>query len=126
MTTNLLTAPDFFRGFFGYPAPTDENVFPLRPLYDVDETDDRYVLSVDLPGVPKDRIRIEVKDASLHISAERKLREGQPKGYAKFEQSFELPQSAAFDKIEAEHQDGVLRLVIPKAASAKPRMIQSH
>jgi HSP20 family protein len=112
MTSQLLST--FFEG----------NVFPLRPVYDIDETEENYVLSVDLPGIPKDEIKLELKDAALQISAERKTRDGQAKGYAKFEQGFDLPQGTSFEKIEAQYQDGVLKVTIPKAAEAKARLIQ--
>jgi len=125
----MTTTPDFrneldrfFGGFFGFPV--DGNVRYLRPPYDIDETEDKYTLSVDLPGVPKEQIKIEIKDAQLHVSAERKHGSGQAKGYAKFEQGFELPQGASLDRIEAKYEDGVLHIVIPKAPEAKPRQIQ--
>lgn len=104
----------------------DETV--LHPAVDLEETDSHYVMSVDLPGVSKKDIQIEVKDNQVHISAERK-NEKKASGYSeryfgKFQRILSIPDGIDADKIEAQYQDGVLSLAVPKAESAKPRQIK--
>ncbi|WP_456432237.1 Hsp20/alpha crystallin family protein [Nitratifractor sp.] len=95
----------------------------FAPAVNTREADDAYYIEVDLPGVKKEDISIDVKDNVLTISGERKIEE-ERKGddfyrvesvYGKFERSFTLPEDVDADKIEAEAKDGVLTVRIPKA-----------
>lgn len=90
------------------------------PTYEMDETDDHYVMSVDVPGVHHDDLTIEVTGNSLVIAGERKS-EGHNgvRRYGKFQLLFTLPDGVIVDGIIAEHKDGVLRLAIQKPAAAK-------
>lgn len=104
----------------------DESV--LHPAVDLEETEAHYVMSVDLPGVSKKDIQIEVKDNQVHISAERK-NEKKTSGYSeryfgKFHRILTMPDGIDADKIEAQYENGVLNLAVPKAESAKPRQIK--
>ena len=95
------------------------------PAVNTREADDAYYVEVDLPGVEKEDISIDVKDNVLTISGERKLEEERKEDefyrvesfYGKFERSFSLPEDVDADKIEAEAKDGVLTVKIPKAQS---------
>lgn len=91
------------------------------PAYEVAERDDHFALSIDLPGMKKDEIKIEVLDNTLTISGERKRFE---KAYGSFKQGFTLPKSVSAEKIEAHYEDGVLQLFIPKTPAALPRTIE--
>ena len=92
------------------------------PAVNEKEDEKAYYIEVDLPGVKKEDINIEVKDNVLVISGERKFKkEEEDKGYkrvesffGKFERRFTLPADADVEKIEAKVEDGVLRLTIPK------------
>jgi len=102
------------------------------PACDVAEEEGHYMLSLEVPGIPKDEIKIEVADNTVTISGERQSKnEKKEKGawygerrYGKFQRSFTLPAGIDADKIEANYQDGVLSLMVPKAESAKPRQIK--
>lgn len=102
------------------------------PMCDVQETEDHYLMSFDLPGVSKDNIKIEMVDHQLTISGERKHEnesknrayQWSERSYGKFQRMFTLPTTVDADKIEASYQDGVLRLAVPKAESSRPRQIQ--
>ena len=95
------------------------------PAVNTREADDAYYIEVDLPGVKKEDISIDVKDNVLTISGERKVEEERKEDefyrvesfYGKFERSFTLPEDVDADKIEAEAKDGVLTVKIPKAQS---------
>lgn len=98
-----------------------DNTTMANPVYDVDEREDHFALSVDLPGVKKDEIKIEVLDKDLTISGERKRFD---KSYGAFKHAFLLPNTVSADKIEAQYEDGVLQLYIPKTLAAQARTIQ--
>jgi HSP20 family protein len=93
------------------------------PAVNTREADDAYYIEVDLPGVKKEDISIDVNDNVLTISGERKVEEERKDEefyrvesvYGKFERSFTLPEDVDADKIEAEAKDGVLTVKIPKA-----------
>ncbi len=103
-------------------APQSKRETIWMPAVNEKEDEKAYYIEVDLPGVKKEDINIEVKDNVLTISGERKFKkEEEDKGYkrvesffGKFERRFSLPADADVEKIEAKVEDGVLRLTIPK------------
>lgn len=101
------------------------------PALDVWETDAEVVYAFDLPGIPEEKISIEVQDETLTVSAER-AKELEESGdrfyrferrYGAFSRSVGLPQGADESKIVAAYKDGVLELRVPKPAEQKPRKI---
>lgn len=132
---------DPFRGFQMAPFGSlfDEFFAPFRaplpslyqgwlPRADVQETEKGYVLSVALPGVKKEDVKVDVKDDTLTISGERKA-ETEEKGrnwlrretsYGSFCRSFTLPEGLHPEEVKASYADGVLKLAIPKPAGARP------
>jgi HSP20 family protein len=100
----------------------------FTPLVDVHETDDDYLVKVDLPGVKADDVNIEVNENVLSISGSRVSDEsGQAqlaeRPYGSFVRTLTLPQGVDSDSIQAAYQDGVLELHIPKPAEQKPKRI---
>ena len=93
----------------------------FEPAWDVTETEDHFLMSVDLPGMKKEEIRIELAKNTLQISGERKRGD---KFYGSFKRSFTLPSTVDTDKVEASYENGVLELYVPKTQAAKPRMIE--
>jgi HSP20 family protein len=97
---------------------------------DVCETEDAYLLEMDLPGVSPDSVQVEVAGDELLITGERKQAESTDKCYLRVERDFgqfqrRIRLTAAVEQsgIEAHFQDGVLRITVPKAECAKPRKI---
>lgn len=90
------------------------------PSYDVAENEERYLLSVDLPGIKKEDIQIEMNENVLTISGERKRDEQ----VYKFARNFSLPRTVDATKIAAHYEDGVLSVTLPKATTAKVRKIE--
>ena len=97
------------------------------------EGNDHYMLSVDLPGLKKEDIKIEANQNMLTISGERKREmvsnknqkiQRTEKYYGSFKRTFTIPNLAQADKIEANYQDGVLQVYIPKAKAAQGRKIE--
>lgn len=100
------------------------------PTCDVEEMDDHYLLTVDLPGVKKDDIRVELHSNTLTVSGERKSESREKRKnncrsereYGYFERSFRLPDEVNPEKISTEYQDGVLRVEIPKQETQSHRI----
>ena len=101
------------------------------PAVDVWETDKALVYAFDLPGIPEDKISVEVGDASLTVTAEReRSHEVSEDRFYRFERrhgtfsrTIGLPQGVSEDSISADYKDGVLEIKIPKPEEAKPRRI---
>ncbi len=93
------------------------------PAVNTREADDAYYIEVDLPGIKKEDISIDIDENILVISGERKIEDSRKDEefyrieslYGKFERRFSLPEDVDMDKIEAEAKDGVLTIKIPKA-----------
>ncbi len=91
---------------------------------------DRFVIELDLPGVNRDSIDLDVERNVLTIRAERVARNGdwealaseRPRGA--FSRQLVLGDNLDLDQIEAAYDDGVLRLLVPVAEKAKPRKIE--
>jgi HSP20 family protein len=96
--------------------------FDFVPTVNTREGDDAYYVDVDLPGISKEDINIDVDENVLTVSGERKVKEEHKEdnyykvesAYGKFERSFTLPDDADADKIEAASKEGVLEISIPK------------
>jgi HSP20 family protein len=101
-----------------------------RPLADVSETDEAYVLEVELPGVKRDDVSVEVTDDVLSISGEYKEKEktgwfrSRVRRSGQFQYRTLLPANVDADKISAELAEGVLKVTVPKTESTKPRRIE--
>jgi HSP20 family protein len=109
-------------------AGNGNRVTGFTPLVDVHETQEEYLVKVDLPGVKADDVSVEVNDNVLSISGSRTADEtGQAqlveRPYGSFVRTLTLPQGVDSDSIEAGYQDGVLELRIPKPAEQKPKKI---
>ena len=99
------------------------------PLADVTETDDAYLVEVDLPGVKRDDINVETTGSELAITGEFKEKEkvgflrSRTRRSGRFEFRTTLPAHVDVDKISADLGDGVLTVRVPKSEVAKPRRI---
>ena len=102
------------------------------PTLDVWETDDAVHYAFDLPGIPKDKITLEVEDGALTVSANRE-REQKLEGegfrrferrYGSFSRTVGLPQGVSEDEIKATYEHGVLEVRVPKPEQAKPKRIE--
>jgi HSP20 family protein len=102
------------------------------PALDVRETEDRYELSLDLPGLEAKDVSVNYEDGMLTVSGKRELSsEGSGETWHRIERSFgtfarsvRLPRAADGDKIEATFDKGVLAVSVPKIEAAKPRTIE--
>ena len=100
----------------------------FTPLVDVHETEEEYLVKVDLPGVKAENVNVEVNENVLAISGSRVAEEtGQAqlveRPYGSFVRTLTIPRGVDSDSIEARYLDGVLELRIPKPAEQKPKKI---
>jgi len=111
----------------------EESTAPVRmflPTTDIYETDQALTVVMEMPGVDKEKVEINVEDGVLTVEGRidfSKYEALQPVyteyNIGNFRRSFELSNSIDQDKIRADMKDGVLTLTLPKAEQAKPRKI---
>ncbi|HHV69886.1 heat-shock protein Hsp20 [Ochrobactrum sp. 695/2009] len=117
---------DLDRGF--WPSPF-RAAFPAVNVWQGAEV---VAVTTELPGIEPGDIEIAVKDNVLTLSGESKapqVLEGarwhrNERGYGKFSRAIRLPFAASDDKVEAKMTNGVLRIVISRAAAEKPKKIE--
>ena len=98
------------------------------PLSDVYETDESYSIAIDLPGVARSSLEIDIDDNRLTVKGSREIesvksrRSERPSG--KFVRTFGVPSSVDQNKIAAEYKDGVLLVRLPKRQEQKPQKVE--
>ena len=102
------------------------------PAVDVWETEGELVLSFDLPGIPEEKVTVELDDNILTVSGEReRTQENSGDRFYRFERRFgqfsrsvTLPAGVNEESIKADYRDGVLEIRVPKPEEPKPKKIQ--
>lgn len=101
----------------------------FSPLADVEETDDAYLVEVELPGVDKQDINLEVSGRRLTVAGERKEKERRgtvrrrTRSIGHFRYEIMLPSRVDDTNVEAHLEDGVLTIRILKATEERPKQI---
>jgi HSP20 family protein len=117
------------RNFFGSPMTGSPWAASLGPAVDIEETPDAYVFEIDLPGVRKEDLTIEIVQNELHISGQviEKERTGvmrhRMRRTGQFSYRIALPSDTDPDKISGSHDDGVLTVTVPRTEASRPRRI---
>jgi HSP20 family molecular chaperone IbpA len=101
----------------------------IAPLVDIFENDDEILLHVDMPGVDKNDISVNIDNGKLYLSGVRNMQSSGAVQWEEFsdveyQRTFSVPQSIDIGTVNAEMKDGVLRLHLPKSEAAKPRQIE--
>jgi len=100
----------------------------FSPRMDMKQTDKQFIITMDIPGMDKDKINVENKDGMLTISGERQSETkdnknnqyySQERSFGSFMQSIPLPDDAKTDQIEAKYKDGVLTVTIARERKEK-------
>ena len=103
----------------------------LTPKVDIHENEQEFEFLLELPGVRKEDLQIELEQDVLYVSGERKVAEETKETnvhimeqfYGSFHRSFHLPQGLDKENIIAQCQDGILRLTIKKDKKAVKKQI---
>ncbi len=133
-----LNLQDRINGIFGDQADgwpgSQNNLMAWDPNTDIYEDKDEYLFKMELPGVKKEDLGIELNNQVLVIKGEKKeSQEFKKESYHRiesisgsFSRSFRLPNSVDNSKIKANLKDGILEVRVPKQEEAKPKSIPIH
>ncbi len=116
---------------FATPAASGEGAVAWVPAVDIHEEPDKYVVHADLPGVESKDISVTADNGILTVTGHRRYaHREQQKCYSRLERvegtflrRFTLPDNIKADDIRAQHDNGVLHVVIPKVQAPAPRRV---
>jgi HSP20 family protein len=102
------------------------------PAVDIYENEEEVVLTAELPGVEENDIEIKIEDNVLTLKGERKFEKDMTeenyhrieRAYGSFYRSFRMPQYIDQDKIKADHDQGILKVQMPKNHESKSRKVK--
>jgi HSP20 family protein len=103
-----------------------------NPSVDIYETHDEMILAAEIPGLDEKDIAIQIEDNTLSIKGERQFaKETKEENYRRIERSygsfcrsFSLPGHIDQEKIKADHENGVLKITMPKKKELKPKTVK--
>lgn len=101
----------------------------FTPVADVEETDDAYLVEIELAGVKRSDVDITTTGRRLTVTGERKEKERvgvlrrRNRTVGEFRYEIELPAEFDTDHVEAGFEDGVLSIRLPKTQADRPRRI---
>jgi HSP20 family protein len=111
---------DILDNFFNESLESGKS-FRYVPSTDIVEDEKNFEVSISLPGLKKEEIKIEINERKLIVSGERKFEKQEGKKYhtmetryGSFKRSFYLPDTIHTDSIRAEFTDGILKISLPK------------
>jgi HSP20 family protein len=104
----------------------------MKPAMDIAESEDELTISVELPGLKKDDVKLSIENGVLTLSGEKRFESEEKKqdyhrverSYGSFHRSISLPSQMDAANAEASFEDGVLEIRIPRAETAKPKQIE--
>ncbi len=132
MATLVRRGPVFFRVAREPNGATRQLARTWTPAVDAWETEDELVYSFDLPGIPEDKVAVELENGVLTVAAERERgSEVKQDGFYRYERrvgsftrSITLPEGVTEDGVKASFANGVLEVRVRKPEEAKPRRIE--
>ncbi len=128
MTAELDRVFDEPWGLFAWPAPVNAKDVAWAPKVDLLTNDNTLIARVDLPGMKKDDVRVELQDGLLTLSGERRKETKheddsvyrEEREYGSFCRTIPLPAGVAMDDVKATFADGVLEVKVPLPVKVKP------
>jgi len=115
------------------PAAEEEmGLYNWQPLVDTFEKDNAIEIRAELPGIKKEDVDIDVRDNVLTVSGERSHDEDVNEGdfyrrerfYGKFQRAITLPDNVDTDNIDAQYDEGVLKITVPKTEESQTKKIE--
>ena len=115
-----------------YTPRTEAPVGAWAPPVDIFERQDQLVIRAEIPGVRKEDMDVRIENRVLTLHGERKQETDfkeenahrTERVYGAFTRSFSLPTTVDATRITATYKDGVLEVTVPKAETAKPKMVE--
>jgi len=121
---------DAFKSIFNSPVFNAEVSDPscFKPKTRITEDKDNFYINLEMPGIPKENVKIEVENNLLSVKGEKKVENKTEDSnlvmneivYGEFCRTFNLSKDIKVDTIEAEFKDGLLIICLPKVEEAKP------
>ncbi len=126
---------NMFEDFLGWSFPSwlrSRTSEEYSPRVDIRETEDKYFLTFEVPGMKKDDINISMRENMLTVSGQRKEeKEEKNEGFIRreiasgsFSRSFTIPETVNTDSISAEYRDGLLEISMDKLEKVKPKEVK--
>ena len=121
-----------FDSLFNFPSVRSSNSWAFVPKVDIFEDKENMTVLVEVPGMEKDDVKVQIEDGILTISGERKsFSESKESSYVRselcagsFSRSFTLPDNVDQEKITADYKNGMLTVLLPKMEKSKPKEIK--
>jgi HSP20 family protein len=90
---------------------------------DIHEDADHYYVSLEVPGIKRQDLAVELKDRMLTVSGQRFCKRGEGEAGQPFSRTVALPTGIVWENITARLEDGILTITLPKSEHIKPRII---
>lgn len=117
---DLLTMQERLESLFGRATPG------WVPLVDLSEGQERYVLTIELPGLTRTDVHIDFQEDTLTVRGKRPAGRECPdryhqleRGQGQFSRSFRFANPIQGDRVQADFADGVLTIIVPKTAQTE-------
>lgn len=94
------------------------------PNVDFKDREGHFLLSLDVPGVSKEDIQIEIKNNQLLFNAEHSSEDGESHEYRHYQQVINLPQGVDQKNVQAHYENGILNIALPKTEQATTKKIE--
>ena len=131
LTGNPLIDRLFDSDLFDWTSKNFSKTNTTLPSVNVKENDNEFSIEVAAPGFEKNDFKIEVHNELLTVSSEKQVKNETKDenecytkrefSYQSFSRSFSLPQTADGEKVEANYNNGIMTISIPKKEEAKPK-----
>ena len=124
-----------FRDSFGPEGTKDAEALgttTFAPPVDVYEDEHNVTLKIEVPGIDEKDIDVRIENNTLTVHGERKFEKEEKeenyrrveRQYGSFTRTFTLPSTVDAERIQADYDKGILKIVLPKKAEAKPKQIK--
>lgn len=120
------------RFFVEAPNHDEAFVFPdWAPPVDIQETEQEFTVTVDLPQMKKEDIKVGVENGILTVEGERHLEKAEKgkkfhrveRRYGRFVRRFTMPGEIEAAGVQAQYKDGTLKVTLPKSAATLPKTV---
>jgi len=101
----------------------------IVPRLEHEETDEAYIVRAEMPGVPKEKVELTLKENAVTLRSKEENEEKDEKGnvvrsfYRSYSTTFVVPGRFKHDAVKAEAKEGIVTITFPKSEEAKPREI---
>jgi HSP20 family protein len=114
------------------PQPFRERDVDWMPSVDVSETSREVIVKAEVPAMNAEEFDLSLRGNTLHIRGERKQERQEmtesfhrvERGYGRFSRTISLPAALVADKVAATYQNGVLKIILPKAKEEIAKKIE--